>query len=275
MFTKHLVVISGVDQGRSFPLPSEGPIQIGRGKDTHTCLGDRAVSRHHCQLEADGDQFRISDTHSADGTYVNGKRILLSQPLTDGDIIRIGSTELRLEAQELPDLPTLDRVPVVVNASPRPRLAPETPRFISTEPERPAPERGRPDSGTALARRSAEKAPVPPRRSGESETVISMRCPAPECGQLLRARRKCAGTHVGCPNCGRLLVVPGEQAVQAQVIPVAALAPAPRKVAAPAPAPLPAEPVVPFWQKGPFLALVTGVLIVAAALLWYSGLNAL
>lgn len=59
------------------------------------------VSRRHCVVSSDGDQFVVTD-HSRYGTFLNGHRIDASAVLQTGDVLRIGTPgfELRLISAE-------------------------------------------------------------------------------------------------------------------------------------------------------------------------------
>ena len=91
-----LVIISGPDKGRTFPLKQGEALLVGRSQTTPTRLSDPHVSRVHCEVQLQGKQVAIKDAKSAAGTFVNGQRTT-EQILQPGDIIRIGETELRLE----------------------------------------------------------------------------------------------------------------------------------------------------------------------------------
>lgn len=95
---KHLVVLAGPDEGRTFPLGTD-PLLLGRSRATESQLIDPHVSRVHCQVAVEGDNYVISDFDSAGGTFVNGKRIA-KQPLQAGDLIRIGSTRLQFSGDD-------------------------------------------------------------------------------------------------------------------------------------------------------------------------------
>jgi hypothetical protein len=80
-------------------------IKIGRLSSAHLCLDDERVSRIHSVIEVGPDgTFSIIDMGSADGTYVNGKRVNRS-PLRYGDQIALGGLRLVLEAPFSSDSP--------------------------------------------------------------------------------------------------------------------------------------------------------------------------
>ncbi len=68
-------------------------MEIGRSDDAAMVVRDGKVSRVHCVLECGETGCRLLDNGSRNGTYVNGEKHL-SRELCDGDLIRIGDTEL-------------------------------------------------------------------------------------------------------------------------------------------------------------------------------------
>ncbi len=101
-----LVVIAGPDQGKAFPLPGAGSMLIGRGRTAAVCLADPHVSRSHCQLKIDGSRILVEDLNSVGGIFVNDARVG-TQPMRPGDVLRLGSSVLRLEVGDLADQATL------------------------------------------------------------------------------------------------------------------------------------------------------------------------
>ena len=73
---------------------------IGRGslqeiEGNKIRLGDSYVSRVHARMIFDGNRFKISDSSSKSGTYVNNQKIKGWVTLEDGDEIKIGRTYLK------------------------------------------------------------------------------------------------------------------------------------------------------------------------------------
>ncbi|MCZ2858783.1 FhaA domain-containing protein [Blastococcus sp. VKM Ac-2987] len=66
---------------------------IGRGTEADIRLPDTGVSRKHVDVVLDGDVAVVEDLGSTNGTLVNGRRVT-RQPLSDGDVIRIGHSVL-------------------------------------------------------------------------------------------------------------------------------------------------------------------------------------
>jgi DNA-binding CsgD family transcriptional regulator len=73
-----------------------GPMTLGRSDDADVrIIGDPLVSRVHARLERVGNQWTlVDDGLSANGTYVNGRRVSGRVRLHDRDVIRAGSTML-------------------------------------------------------------------------------------------------------------------------------------------------------------------------------------
>jgi len=65
---------------------------VGR-KGADIVIDDSALSSHHFEVEARGDEFFIRDLGSTNGTLVNDTTVRVAQ-LADGDTIRAGQTKL-------------------------------------------------------------------------------------------------------------------------------------------------------------------------------------
>lgn len=70
-------------------------IHVGRGFSADLRLEDQSVSRRHAVIvdDGDGEGARILDDRSANGTFVNGRRVSDAQ-LRDRDVIRLGRVAL-------------------------------------------------------------------------------------------------------------------------------------------------------------------------------------
>ncbi|PWE31445.1 FHA domain-containing protein [Maritimibacter sp. 55A14] len=97
-----IVVIAGPGRGASFTL-FNGVSQIGRGDDQAVRLdfGDSSISRsNHAVVAYDAEQRKHFLGHSGKANIVrlNDMPVLSTEPLADGDLIRIGETTLRFVA---------------------------------------------------------------------------------------------------------------------------------------------------------------------------------
>jgi len=79
-------------------LEVSGPTLVGREAGSGIRLdGDDYVSGRHARLEPRLDGTWIEDLGSTNGTFVNGAPVDGARRLQAGDVVRVGSTELRLE----------------------------------------------------------------------------------------------------------------------------------------------------------------------------------
>jgi pSer/pThr/pTyr-binding forkhead associated (FHA) protein len=95
-----LVVMTSsvLDEGSEFELDS-APLTIGRGGQNDVVVeADEFASARHVRVEPRRDGVWVHDLGSTNGTFVNGARVDRPRKLVDGDVVRIGETELRFEA---------------------------------------------------------------------------------------------------------------------------------------------------------------------------------
>ena len=105
MSKERLVVLTGPLQEKSFDIVE--PITMGRNPENVIHLDDLQVSRMHAVVEPTSSGALLRDLGSGNGTYVGDRRILEYQ-LSHGDIIHIGTQELRFEGEPK----VMDRTPV-------------------------------------------------------------------------------------------------------------------------------------------------------------------
>ncbi len=88
---------SVLDEGSEFELDS-APLTVGRGGQNDVVVdADEFASARHVRIEPRRDGVWVHDLGSTNGTFVNGARIDRPRKLVDGDLVRIGETELRFE----------------------------------------------------------------------------------------------------------------------------------------------------------------------------------
>lgn len=63
---------------------------IGRSSNCHLVLDDGLVSRRHAQIVVREDRAVVEDFGSANGVFVNGRRVQGNEPLKSGDELAIG-----------------------------------------------------------------------------------------------------------------------------------------------------------------------------------------
>ncbi len=99
--TGWLIIKAGAGRGAVFPL-AQGVSHIGRGSDQTVALdfGDMAISRqNHAAVAYDAatHQFHVGHGGKSNLVRLNGKPLLSTEPLVDGDEIQIGETTLLLK----------------------------------------------------------------------------------------------------------------------------------------------------------------------------------
>jgi hypothetical protein len=83
--------------GEELPLDSRA-LTVGRGSQSDIPLDDDDfASARHARIEPRRDGVWVHDLGSTNGTYVNGARLSKPQRLAPGDVVRVGSTDLRFE----------------------------------------------------------------------------------------------------------------------------------------------------------------------------------
>jgi hypothetical protein len=80
----------------SFYSLARPTLAIGRGDMCTITLPDPHVSRQHLRIEWHSDGLYLVDTHSTNGTYVNGRRVGHYR-LRGGEQVRIGDTLLTIQ----------------------------------------------------------------------------------------------------------------------------------------------------------------------------------
>lgn len=99
---KNMLGLEIIEPGNSINLkkggviPVKGEITLGRKKDNLFMLDDPYVSGHHAKIYYADGNYIIEDIGSTNGTLLNENRVEGRTPITPGDIIKIGSTVLKV-----------------------------------------------------------------------------------------------------------------------------------------------------------------------------------
>jgi hypothetical protein len=94
-----LVVVESptLERGSEWELDSNA-VYVGRGTTNDIQLeGDDYASTRHARIEPRPDGVWLEDVGSTNGTFVNGIKLTQPRKLVAGDVVRIGSTDLRYE----------------------------------------------------------------------------------------------------------------------------------------------------------------------------------
>ena len=97
--TGRLVVVKSADlqNGEGFELNSV-QLTIGRGNQNDIPIAtDEYASARHARFEPRQDGVWVQDLGSTNGTFLNGTRLDRPRRLAQGDIVRVGETDLRYE----------------------------------------------------------------------------------------------------------------------------------------------------------------------------------
>ena len=94
----HVRVVSGNSKGKTVTLePANLPLTIGRDPENVILLDHTAISRFHCRITCEKDQYFIHDLGSTNGTYLNGRRVT-REHLSPGDELIIANIAIVVEA---------------------------------------------------------------------------------------------------------------------------------------------------------------------------------
>lgn len=98
-----LIIIRGIPQGHRFFL-TQPSMTIGRDPEADISVADQSISRKHAKVSKEGEQVRLIDLGSSNGTYINDKKLKPSDSviLAKEDMVKLGNTILKyLPAGEL------------------------------------------------------------------------------------------------------------------------------------------------------------------------------
>jgi 3-deoxy-7-phosphoheptulonate synthase len=93
-----LIVLRGRNVGQLFSIV--GDVVIGRSEDAGLRIDEPGVSRVHARVRQIDDDIFLDDMKSANGTFVNGKKIVATHHMVSGDRITIGENILKFEFQD-------------------------------------------------------------------------------------------------------------------------------------------------------------------------------
>ena len=93
--TPQLILVEA-EISQPIDLTAQKTWTLGRSSINSIVLSEISVSRHHAKLEVVGNRHcYFVDLNNSNGSQVNGKRVVKPQLLKHGDLITIGSTDLR------------------------------------------------------------------------------------------------------------------------------------------------------------------------------------
>ncbi|HWS28333.1 MAG TPA: SpoIIE family protein phosphatase [Xanthomonadales bacterium] len=92
-----LSLLSGSHKGRVMKVEREGV--IGRDPAVEYSIDDPTVSRRHAELIRSAEGWRLRDLGSANGTEINGARLIGDKALREGDVIGVGRVTMVYNTQ--------------------------------------------------------------------------------------------------------------------------------------------------------------------------------
>jgi hypothetical protein len=73
--------------------PLEGEVFLGRGNENEITIKDPYISKRHLKIVEDEENYYLEDLNSANGTFLNGDKIMDVVELENGDRIKVGQVE--------------------------------------------------------------------------------------------------------------------------------------------------------------------------------------
>ncbi len=97
-FDQDRIQVLAADKTTRTVLLKRTGIMIGRDPDNDIVLDDRKSSRHHVRVEYAGNQYRVVDLNSTNGSFLDNQRLVPNAPETwlPEKALRIGDTWFRL-----------------------------------------------------------------------------------------------------------------------------------------------------------------------------------
>jgi pSer/pThr/pTyr-binding forkhead associated (FHA) protein len=145
--------------GTSHEIELEGTVAtVGRDPSCDVVLNDSKCSRRHAVLEAGAQGIAIRDTGSANGVFVNGRKVERAG-LGEGDVVQLGDVSLKVLDEEVPKTLMMEEEDAAaLIATPTPPVfgaAAAAPRMPQ------APQPGVTPAGTAPPTSSQRSGPIP------------------------------------------------------------------------------------------------------------------
>src|SRR2546426_7995760 len=97
------LVLTGLTHPGTFEL-EPGFNTLGRNPTNDFRVHDVTVSSFHCEIVVSEASILVRDLGSTNGTYIDGQPVQESR-IEPGQILRLGSVELRLESQQITESP--------------------------------------------------------------------------------------------------------------------------------------------------------------------------
>jgi hypothetical protein len=93
-------------------------IHIGRSETNDIVISDTTVSRNHGILTIEGGNYFYEDLNSANGSFINGNRIVGKIQLKKTDILKLGKSLLPWQNYITEDIPKNEKIESIPNSEP-------------------------------------------------------------------------------------------------------------------------------------------------------------
>jgi pSer/pThr/pTyr-binding forkhead associated (FHA) protein len=93
-----VVVTAGKMQGKSIPITLPEFV-IGRDPECHLRPASPLISKRHCAFLMQGNKASVRDFGSTNGTLVNNEVVEGEHEIVNGDIVKVGPIEFRVELE--------------------------------------------------------------------------------------------------------------------------------------------------------------------------------
>ncbi len=97
-----LIMFKNDGQRRDFPVTGR-ITSVGRGEDCGLRVPLLSVSRRHCELSLTGEEMKVRDLGSSNGTYLNNNRINEEEVLKAGDRLAVGPVVFTVQIDGQPE----------------------------------------------------------------------------------------------------------------------------------------------------------------------------
>src|ERR1043166_3782291 len=162
--------------------------RLGRRPDNDIHLADTNVSGSHCEILLEHGVITVRDSGSTNGTFINSQRVRESI-LQPGDLLRVGSSVLRYQADPVPVAANPIRIRAVAVTEQQPALPPVVAATVATGI---APGPGGPDDCL--------------NHPGVPARFICQSCQRIFCPPCASTQRLAAAAAKICPTCGGFCV---------------------------------------------------------------------
>jgi pSer/pThr/pTyr-binding forkhead associated (FHA) protein len=107
-----LVFVHEKFMGQTHSL-AEGKTTVGRGNQNGLVIPDSSVSVEHCVILKNASEVLISEVGSANGTYIDDKRVHGQHPVKSGQKVRFGAIDTILDLEDMDEGTESDEITAI------------------------------------------------------------------------------------------------------------------------------------------------------------------